>query len=68
MYLVAVLDWFSRYVVSWELDQTLAQPFVLRAVEQALAQATPLISNSFLCTCGAPRRMKMRVHYPTAHG
>ena len=25
MYLVAVLDWFSRYVVSWELDQTLAQ-------------------------------------------
>jgi putative transposase len=23
MYLVAILDWFSRYVVSWELDQTL---------------------------------------------
>src|SRR5437879_5043119 len=26
MYLVAVLDWFSRYVVSWELDQTLELP------------------------------------------
>jgi putative transposase len=46
MYLVAVLDWFSRYVVSWELDQTLALPFVLTAVERALAQAKPTIWNS----------------------
>ena len=43
MYLVAVLDWYSRYVVSWQLDQTLEMPFVLTAVEQALAQATPTI-------------------------
>ena len=46
MYLVAILDWFSRYVVSWALDQTLALPFVLAAVEQALTQAKPLIWNS----------------------
>jgi len=46
MYLVAILDWFSRYVVSWELDQTLEMPFVLSAVERVLAQATPLIWNS----------------------
>ena len=46
MYLVAVLDWFSRYVVSWELDQTLAMPFVVAAVQRALAQATPVIWNS----------------------
>ena len=46
MYLVAILDWFSRYVVSWELDQTLELPFVLRAVERALAQAKPVIWNS----------------------
>ena len=46
MYLVAVLDWFSRYIVSWELDQSLAQPFVMAAVHRALAQATPLIWNS----------------------
>lgn len=46
MYLVAVLDWFSRYVVSWELDQTLELPFVLSAVRRALAQATPEIWNS----------------------
>jgi len=44
--LVAVLDWFSRYVISWELDQTLALPFVLAAVERALTRATPMIRNS----------------------
>jgi len=46
MYLVAVLDWYSRYVISWELDQTLEMPFVLRAVDNALAIATPDIWNS----------------------
>jgi len=46
LYLVAVLDWYSRYVVSWQLDQTLELPFVLTAAEQALAQATPTIWNS----------------------
>ncbi len=46
MYLVAVLDWYARYVVAWELDQTLEVSFVLEAVERALAQATPAIWNS----------------------
>jgi putative transposase len=46
MYLVAVLDWFSRFVVSWELDDTLQLPFVLSAVQRALAQARPVIWNS----------------------
>jgi len=46
LYLVAVLDWFSRYVLSWELDQSLELGFVLHAVERALAQATPTIWNS----------------------
>jgi putative transposase len=46
MYLVAILDWFSRYVVSWELDQTRELPFVLHAVERALTGATPQIMNS----------------------
>jgi putative transposase len=46
MYLVAILDWFSRYVISWELDQTLELPFVLSAVQRALAHATPEIWNS----------------------
>lgn len=46
MYLVAILDWFSRFVVAWELDQTLELPFVLTAVDHALSQATPAIWNS----------------------
>ena len=46
MYLVAVLDLYSRYVVSWALDDTLEQPFVLDAVQRALAVATPQIWNS----------------------
>jgi len=46
MYLVAILDWYSRYVVSWALDQTLEMPFVLDAVDQALQIARPEIINS----------------------
>jgi putative transposase len=46
MYLVAILDWFSRFVIAWELDQTLELDFVLAAVDRALAQAAPVIWNS----------------------
>jgi putative transposase len=46
LYLVVVLDWYARYIVSWELDQTLQQPFVTTAVQRALATATPQIWNS----------------------
>ena len=45
LYVVAVLDWFSRYVVSWELSETLSFPFGQPAAERALAQATPVIWN-----------------------
>jgi putative transposase len=46
MYLVAILDWYSRYIVSWELDQTLHIEFVLECLDRALARATPTITNS----------------------
>lgn len=46
MYLVAVLDWYSRYVVSWEMSDTLEGSFVLDAVKKALAVAIPDILNS----------------------
>ncbi len=45
MYLVAVLDWYSRYVISWQLDHTLEMPFILAAVDQALIKAQPAIWN-----------------------
>jgi putative transposase len=38
VYLVAILDWYSRYVVDWELDQTLEIDFVLEVVDRALAK------------------------------
>jgi len=46
LYLVAVLDLYARSVVSWALDDTMAEAFVLDAVDRALAQATPQIWNS----------------------
>jgi putative transposase len=46
LYLVAVLDWYSRYVLSWALSDSLEMPFVLDAMQQALAHATPTICNS----------------------
>ena len=45
-YLVAILDWYSRYVVSWELSMSLEVGFCIEALEQALALAKPEIFNS----------------------
>lgn len=46
LYLVAVLDWYARYVVAWALDQTLEWGFVLAAADQALTVGCPTIWNS----------------------
>jgi putative transposase len=46
VYLVAIMDWFSRYVLCWELSITLDVSFCLQALEQALLQAHPEIFNS----------------------
>jgi putative transposase len=46
LYLVAILDWFSRYVVSWELSTSMEVDFCLSAIGKALAVATPEIVNS----------------------
>lgn len=46
VYLVAILDWFSRYVLSWELSTSLETVFCLMALERALQQGTPEIFNS----------------------
>lgn len=45
-YLTAVLDWYSRYVLSWELSRTLDGEFCLAALEQALAVGSPEIFNT----------------------
>ncbi|TYO92306.1 putative transposase, partial [Desulfallas thermosapovorans DSM 6562] len=46
VYLVAIMDWYSRYVISWEMDLTLEIYFVLEAVKRALTQSRPEIMNS----------------------
>ncbi len=46
MYLLAVLDWYSRFVISWTLDLTLEIGFVLTAMQAALSSAIPAICNS----------------------
>ena len=46
MYLVAVMDWFSRYVLAWRLSNTLEVDFCLDALNQALSTDNPDIFNS----------------------
>jgi putative transposase len=46
MYLVAVIDWFSRYVLSWELSNTLETSFCITALKGALKHGTPDIFNT----------------------
>jgi len=46
LYLVAIMDWFSRYVVSWKVSITLEMDFCIAALEEALHMARPEIFNS----------------------
>jgi putative transposase len=46
LYLVAILDWFSRYVLAWQTSITLDTSFCLEALEQALRLGQPEIFNS----------------------
>ena len=46
LYLVAVMDWFSRYVLSWTLSNSLHAPFCVEALEMALEQGRPEIFNT----------------------
>jgi putative transposase len=46
IYLVAVLDWYSRYVLAWAVSVTLDTSFCLEALEQALAGGRPEVFNT----------------------
>jgi len=41
VYLVAIMDWYSRYVLAWELSNTLDTEFCIRALEEALQDNEP---------------------------
>lgn len=46
LYLTAVIDWFSRYVLSWRISNTLDGAFCIEALEEALASGQPEIFNT----------------------
>lgn len=46
LYLTAVMDWFSRYVVSWMVSVTMEADFCVEALERALRRANPEMFNS----------------------
>ena len=46
IYLTAIIDWYSRYIVAWDLDDTLDTRSVMNAVNKALKAAKPEIINS----------------------
>ena len=46
VYLVAIMDWYSRYVLAWEVSVTLESSFCMSALERALIHAQPEIFNS----------------------
>ncbi|MDI3543497.1 MAG: putative transposase [Candidatus Atribacteria bacterium] len=46
LYLVAIINWYSRYVLAWELSNTLDTDFCLRALDKALLISHPQIFNS----------------------
>jgi putative transposase len=46
MYLVAIMDWYSRYVLSWRLSNTLDAEFCVSALQEALRRGKPEIFNT----------------------
>ena len=46
LYLTAIMDWFSRYVIEWELSVTLESDFCVAALERALTKGKPEIFNT----------------------
>jgi putative transposase len=55
VYLVAIMDWFSRYVLAWEVSVTMESEFCVEALKKALSFGRPQVFNTdqgsqFTCT------------------
>ena len=46
MYLVVIMDWYSRYVLAWRLSNTLDADFCVEALEEALSKGRPDVFNT----------------------
>ena len=60
LYLVAIMDWYSRYVLAWRLSNTLEASFCVEALEEALRKGVPEIfnPNDEIRDCGGPERTR----------
>ena len=72
LYLVAIMDWASRFVLAWRLSNTLDAGFCTDALEEALARyGTPEIFNRAAVALaqirgGLPARDRRRLHRPAS--
>ena len=67
MYLVAIMDWFSRFVLAWELSNSMDTAFCISALESAFAFGQPYIFNSdqgsqFTSNAFTNRLLDRRIH------
>lgn len=46
LYLVAIIDWYSRYVISWRISNTMETQFCIDALQEALGKGMPEIFNT----------------------
>ena len=65
LYLVAIMDWHSRYVVSWRLSNTLEADFCIEALQEALDQGQPEVFNT---DQGSQFTSGGFIHVPQEHG
>ncbi len=61
LYLVAVMDWYSRYVLSWRLSNTLTGSFCLEALDEALDRPSPRSSTAIKGTSSQPTAFTSRL-------
>ena len=46
MYLTVIMDWYSRYILSWSMSDNMGTDFVIEALEEAFGKGHPQIINS----------------------
>ena len=59
LYLVAIMDWHSRYVVAWRLSNSLEADFCVDALKEALEQGQPEVFNTDQATLRERRKMSL---------
>jgi len=56
LYLVAIIDWHSRYVLCWRFSNTMDASFCVEALEEAFGKGRPEIFNTDQGAAGSPAK------------